>query len=218
MGRRITEVARPAHRSGGPGSVNHDPFGGIQALLSPNGLQWRVVPFQDRDRGAWRDLARADRHESASHVQGKGGMVGRSRGYHSPPRGFGAVESVEQYGGDAPPERAGVHHEAADIQGAVLEPNPGHRSGQADLVVEAEDRRNRSAGPRPHKRRAADPAGTAEYPGRTRRVAWARPSMAARRSGTGRICHAATVPRGARPAALRSYIRINVQNVPADKD
>ena len=115
--------------------MNHDPFGGIQALLSPNGLQWRVVPFQDRDRGAWRDLARADRHESASHVQGKGGMVGRSRGYHSPPRGFGAVESVEQYGGDAPPERAGVHHEAADIQGAVLEPDPGHRSGQADLVV-----------------------------------------------------------------------------------
>lgn len=35
--------------------------------------------------------------------------------------------------------RAGVHHEPADVQGAVLEPDPGHRAGQAGLVVEAEE-------------------------------------------------------------------------------
>jgi hypothetical protein len=35
---------------------------------------------------------------------------------------------------------AGVHHEPADVQRAVLEPGPGHRSRQAGLVVEAEER------------------------------------------------------------------------------
>src|SRR6476661_2451094 len=32
-----------------------------------------------------------------------------------------------------------VHHEPADVQGAVLEPDPGHRAGQAGLVVEGEE-------------------------------------------------------------------------------
>ena len=33
----------------------------------------------------------------------------------------------------------GCSHEPADVQGAVLEPDPGHRPGQAGLVVEAEE-------------------------------------------------------------------------------
>jgi hypothetical protein len=53
--------------------------------------------------------------------------------------GFSAVQAVEQYGGDATPVRAGVHHEPANVQGAVREPDPGHRSGQAGLVVQAKE-------------------------------------------------------------------------------
>src|ERR1700748_198758 len=32
-----------------------------------------------------------------------------------------------------------MDHEAADVQGAVREPDPGHRPGEAGLVVEAEE-------------------------------------------------------------------------------
>jgi hypothetical protein len=66
-------------------------------------------------------------------------VVGRSGGDDGQVGGFRVVEAVEQRGGDASAMRTGMDHESADVHGPLGLPVPGHRSGETDLIVEAEE-------------------------------------------------------------------------------